>query len=730
MYHRAASFRRRTHLRLALIIVLLTLAVSFLQSSPAQAAVLLSNTGGTVAGSASLGLLRGNQIVVPAGTAYTLDSVSARIFPVTTPTVAFYVYNDSGGFPGSQIASLGSNSIPATGFYDFIPTTPFLLEPGQTYWILGQVTAGSAVWSATATAPTSGFGFTMPHQAVFTGGWGYDDGFAYNVFALNGTAAPTTTVSSINRANATPTNASSVSWTVTFANALSGLTSSNFTLAQTGVSGASITSVTPSGGAPATAWIVTANTGSGDGTLGLDMTSSAGLTTYVSNLTFTGQTYTIDKTPLSIVSISRADPDPTTGGTLQWTITLSEPINPSSLAIADFATPATGTVTYVGLSGFYTGGSTTVTIAASSVAGNGTLQLDFVGSLSDLAGNTLTTPFAGEFYMVANPTTVTSITRANASPTNATSVTWNVTFGLAVTGLTSSNFQLVPTGVTGASITSVSGSGTAWTVTADTGTGDGTLGLDMINDSGSVTSITNLPFTGQTYTIDKTPLSILSITRASPNPTTGGTLQWTITLSEPLNVSSLAILDFAAPTTGPVTYGGLSGFYTTGTTTVTIAASSVAGDGTLELDFVGSLSDLAGNTLTTPFAGEFYTVDNTVPTVTINQGSGQADPTSASPITFDVVFSETVMGFDASDIDLSASTVGGTLVASVSGSGATYTVDVTGMLGSGLVIASIPANAAQDTVGHLSGASTSSDNAVTFIDNVPSVTINQGSGQA
>jgi hypothetical protein len=52
-------------------------------------------------------------------------------------------------------------------------------------------------------------------------------------------------------------------------------------------------------------------------------------------------------------------------------------------------------------------------------------------------------------------------------------------------------------------------------------------------------------------------------------------------------------------------------------------------------------------------------------------------PAVTSPILFTVLFSEPVTGFDASDVALAASTVGGTLAASVSGSGVNYTVSVT-----------------------------------------------------
>ena len=110
----------------------------------------------------------------------------------------------------------------------------------------------------------------------------------------------------------------------------------------------------------------------------------------------------------------------------------------------------------------------------------------------------------------------------------------------------------------------------------------------------------------------------------------------------------------------------------------------------------GVITDTSGN----PFDGiAADALDFTIaapPTATINQGAGQADPANTGPILFDVVFSEAVTGFDGSDIAFAGSTVSGTLVANVSGSGANYIVSVTGMTSSGTVVASIGASAAQD----------------------------------
>ena len=109
--------------------------------------------------------------------------------------------------------------------------------------------------------------------------------------------------------------------------------------------------------------------------------------------------------------------------------------------------------------------------------------------------------------------------------------------------------------------------------------------------------------------------------------------------------------------------------------------------------------------------------------MTVNQAAGQADPTATSPIRFDVVFSEPVTGFDAADVILSG-TAAGPLTATVTGSGATYTVTVSGMTSRGTVIATIRAGAATDPATDPSFASTSSDNTVTYTTPVTPAAIN------
>ncbi|MCB0741652.1 MAG: lamin tail domain-containing protein, partial [Chitinophagaceae bacterium] len=106
------------------------------------------------------------------------------------------------------------------------------------------------------------------------------------------------------------------------------------------------------------------------------------------------------------------------------------------------------------------------------------------------------------------------------------------------------------------------------------------------------------------------------------------------------------------------------------------------------------------------------------PTVTIDQAAAQADPTSASPINFTVVFSESVSDFTTGDVTLSGTA--GATTATVTGSGTTYNVAVTGMTSSGTVIATIAGGVATgDGSAAPNDPSTSTDNSVTY--NQPAV---------
>ncbi len=122
-------------------------------------------------------------------------------------------------------------------------------------------------------------------------------------------------------------------------------------------------------------------------------------------------------------------------------------------------------------------------------------------------------------------------------------------------------------------------------------------------------------------------------------------------------------------------------------------------------------------------------VDTTAPTVTINQAVGQADPTSASSISFTATFSEPVTGFATGDVTITG-TAGGTKTATVTGGPTIFNVDVTGMTSSGTVIADIAAGVATDSGLNGNTASTSTDKTVQFNLNVAPTATNLSAAES
>ncbi len=192
-----------------------------------------------------------------------------------------------------------------------------------------------------------------------------------------------------------------------------------------------------------------------------------------------------------------------------------------------------------------------------------------------------------------------------------------------------------------------------------------------------------------------------------------------------LNISNITTANETNVNVGtisPVTLNVAGG----NTATFNVPYTPTAGSGTFsfELDISSDDSDEANYDITVS-----GTRDGDAPTVTINQGASQSDPTNTSPIVFDVVFSENVTGFDQSDVNIAGMAGTPTITVTSTGTGNTYTVEVRGMADGETVTATIPANAAQDAAGNDNTASNSTDNQVTYNTSAVAVTINQAATQ-
>ena len=189
-------------------------------------------------------------------------------------------------------------------------------------------------------------------------------------------------VTGIVRADANPTSANQVRFTVNFSKPVTGVDTSDFALATTGnIAGVSLAEIT---GADAS-YTVTVNTGTGDGTLRLDLLDNDSIMDSSSiplggggagngNFT-TGEEYSVSRSAPVVTPIVRAHPNPPTSSSVRFTLHFSEPV--SGVDVGDFALATTGSVTGANIASV--GGSgTQYTVTVGTGAGNGTIRLDLL----------------------------------------------------------------------------------------------------------------------------------------------------------------------------------------------------------------------------------------------------------------------------------------------------------------------------------------------------------------
>ena len=429
----------------------------------------------------------------------------------------------------------------------------------------------------------------------------------------------------------TPTTATTLSWTVSFSEAVKGVTLDDFVSSiVSGPLALDLKGVTAtSGTALSQTWTVTGDvTGTGTGVIGVNLTKAGSITDATGTpltlpATFPGQTYAVTTNPVGpTATIAIAGTNPTNAATVPFTVTFSQAV--TGLTPANFTTVPGGGVTGSSVQGI-SGSGTTYTVTVSTGSGSGTLALR-LASAAGLTPAPSGLPVTSLPYTIdkADPTKapeVHGIALAGPSPTSAASVSWTVTFSEPVTGVTAANFALAASGLGGTptitGVTPASSSNTAtWTVTASTGAGSGTLGLNMVNSTNvrdaNSQAVTNVPFTGSIYTVDRTAPVAQSIMRASASPTSLSVVSWTVTFSEAISGLSKGNFQLAAT--------GLKGAQVTNvapavgsapTAAWTVTAATGSGTGTLRLDLVNAsgITDAVNLAPTgIPLTGQAYTV--------------------------------------------------------------------------------------------------------------------------
>lgn len=314
---------------------------------------------------------------------------------------------------------------------------------------------------------------------------------------------------------------------------------------------------------------------------------------------------------------------------------------------------------------------------------------------------------------------VVSITRASPNPATSAGVDFLVSFSEAVTGVDAADFTLLTNGVTGASITNVvaDATGAGYVVSVNAGSGQGTLGLQLIdNDSIVGTSASAIPLGGfgvgngnsapsALYTRDTVAPTVVSVIPSTVGPTSATSVDFTITFSEPVTGLSAAGLTLA----GDVTFTSVV-VNTTDNVHYTATVSGIGGDGGLSVAVKpAAVVDVGANPNVAGAPSATVKFDHSAPTV-LSILASLASLNDQTSVDFTVTFGEPVTGFDSeSDVSISESGLTHKSVKFAAIDSTRYTVSVGDLDGSGSLTLKVVSAAAQDAVGNPSAASGTSD---------------------
>ena len=495
--------------------------------------------------------------------------------------------------------------------------------------------------------------------------------------SIGDTPAPTLTSIERQTPATSPTNADSLTWRVTFSEAVENVDMADFTV---GGSTATVTGVQAVSGETGV-YDVTASGGDlagYTGTVTLGFASNQNIADGADNalvsptLTGTSNSYDVDNAAPTVT----IDVPATSSAAFPATITFSEAV--SGFTVNDI-TAENGT-----LSGFTPTIPGTVWTVQVTPAADGDVTLQIGANVAtDAAGNANTAAAPATSTYTAPDTvapTVTSVTRQTpaTSPTNADSLTWRVTFSEAVENVDMADFTVSGSTATVTNVQPVGGETGVHDVTVSGGdlagyTGTVTLefagGQNIQDAAGNRLTNTTLTGTGNSYMVDNTPPMVAY---TSPDSLVVGTA---VTAIEP-STAATDIASYSAtglpaglvidPTTGVISGSPVTASADPSMVMVTVTDTS-GNSTTVRLTFLVGASAQPGVRVTPidPSLNEgsttSYTVTlNTQPAgpVTITPISGGSGAVSVSPasLTFtpsnwDTAQTVTVTGVDDTDTD-------------------------------------------------------------------------------
>ncbi|MBX7256995.1 MAG: M6 family metalloprotease domain-containing protein [Candidatus Hydrogenedentes bacterium] len=572
----------------------------------------------------------------------------------SSATVDFYLYSTiSGGVPTTLLYS-------QTGFSATAGWNRFLLSTPQSF-------PASSDRVMVLKIVNASFGF--PAGVEYAGNYSgrsyidFDGAGAFSALPedLNQVvllSSPYPAVNSVVRVGTSPTNAASVDFTVTFNKAVTGVDATDLSLSASGVTGASITSVSADAGATRT---VSVSTGTGSGTIRLDVVDNDSIVdgngeklggVGSGNGSFSsGEVYTIDKSAPNAPSVTGTTPTNDTTPTWSW---------------SSGGNGGNGTYRYQldSQSGAWT---TTTSLSYTPATALSAAAHTLYVQERDAAGN----------WSASGSYTITIDTTAPNAP--------------SVTGTTPTN-DTTPT----------------WSWSSGGGGGNGTYRYQLNSQAGAWTTTTSLSYTPATPLSDATYTLYVQERDAVGNWSASGSFAIALDATPPNapNVSGTSPTNDTTPTWSWTSGGGggngtyryqlnsQAGAWTT-TTSLSYTPVTALSEGAQTL-YVQE-RDNAGNWSASD--SKSITIDATPPTVSISAPSSTV--TATGPVTFSVTYTEaSVVTLDNGDVSLNATgDANATITLSGLGSSA-RTITLSSITGNGTLGISLAADTAFDYAGN------------------------------
>jgi len=434
---------------------------------------------------------------------------------------------------------------------------------------------------------------------------------------------------------------------------------------------------------------------------------------------------TIDNTSAAVtINQASGQPDPTRFSSVNFTVTFNEAVTGFDAADVSLA-GSTANVSAATI--IVTGSGAIYNVAVNNITSEGQVQASIVaGAVKDIAGNGASTTSTSTDNSITIDTTLPTVTiNQSATQTDAARflpLNFTVVFSEAVTGFTTADISLAgSTANVSNAFISISGSGTTYNVIVSNIFSNGDVVRVSVVPQAAMDAAGNpstaSTSTDNTVTVDNiAPTVTINQAAGQSDPASTLPVNFTVVFSEPVTGFDASDVSFGVASVNTsainIAVTGSGSNYNV----AIIGLTSNGGSISVGIRSSAASDSIGNSSIASTSTDNTVTIDNVAPTVTINQTGGQSDPSATQPINFTVVFSESVSGFDGSDVSLAGSTadVSAASVA-VSGSGSIYNVKISNIVSSGQVRVGIAAGAARDSAGNLSSASTSTDNSVTII---------------